>query len=145
MFEKAILGIGGAMKIAVSLAVAVPLLAGCASTQLNYNTLEISGTVDDLLASQISHNLAKFLRDKLHPVSGLDLRRVGDYYQSGGCFLDRSADKGCDRDGRPTKNVADPFCGYIPPALREQSMVAELVGRPISFASIWVRSARQSG
>jgi hypothetical protein len=43
--------------------VATLFVAGCASTQLNYNTLEIAGTIDDLLASQIAHNLSKFLRD----------------------------------------------------------------------------------
>jgi Tfp pilus assembly protein FimT len=42
---------------------AVLFLAGCASTQLNYNALEIAGTVDDLLSSQIAHNLAKFIKD----------------------------------------------------------------------------------
>lgn len=45
------------------LCAAIPLLAGCASTQLNYNALEIAGTVDDLVAAQITHNLAKFIRD----------------------------------------------------------------------------------
>ena len=52
------------MKFLVHIIIAIPLLAGCASTQLNHNTLEIAGTVDDLLANQISHNIAKFLRDE---------------------------------------------------------------------------------
>jgi hypothetical protein len=35
-------------------------LLGCASTQLNYNTLDIASTVDSLVTSQVLSNLAKF-------------------------------------------------------------------------------------
>lgn len=34
---------------------------GCASTQLNYNALDLAGTVDDLITKQIVHNLGKFV------------------------------------------------------------------------------------
>jgi hypothetical protein len=38
-------------------------IAGCASTQLNYNALDLASSVDDLLTSQVVYNLAKFLDD----------------------------------------------------------------------------------
>jgi hypothetical protein len=37
------------------------LVLGCASGQLNYNTLDVAGTIDDLLTSQVIYNLARFL------------------------------------------------------------------------------------
>jgi hypothetical protein len=37
------------------------LLCGCASTQLNYNTLDIASTTDSLLTQQILYNFASFL------------------------------------------------------------------------------------
>ena len=36
-------------------------LFGCASTQLNYNTLDLASTVDSLVTSQVLTNLAKFV------------------------------------------------------------------------------------
>jgi hypothetical protein len=36
-------------------------LLGCASTQLNYNTLDLASTVDNLVTSQVLTNLAKFI------------------------------------------------------------------------------------
>jgi len=47
-------------RIAVS-ASAIILLAGCASTQLNHNTLELASTVGNLQTSQVLANLAMFL------------------------------------------------------------------------------------
>jgi hypothetical protein len=38
-------------------------LGACASTQLNYNTLDLASTVDNLLTSQIVFNLGRFLVD----------------------------------------------------------------------------------
>jgi hypothetical protein len=35
--------------------------AGCASGQLNYNTLDLAGKTDDLLSSQVLENLASFI------------------------------------------------------------------------------------
>jgi hypothetical protein len=47
-----------------ALAVLVLSFAGaCASTQLNYNALDLSGTVDDLLTNQIVYNLGRFWVD----------------------------------------------------------------------------------
>jgi hypothetical protein len=37
------------------------LCAGCASTQLNYNTLEISDTIDSILTKQVLSNLGRFV------------------------------------------------------------------------------------
>jgi hypothetical protein len=37
------------------------LASGCASTQLNYNTLELGATADKLLAQQVLHNIEKFI------------------------------------------------------------------------------------
>jgi hypothetical protein len=37
------------------------LLVGCASTQLNYNALDLAGSIDDLLTSQVTYNLMRFL------------------------------------------------------------------------------------
>jgi hypothetical protein len=45
-----------ALFVSVSL-----LLCGCASTQLNYNTLDLASTTDHLLKAQILHNLAQFI------------------------------------------------------------------------------------
>jgi hypothetical protein len=39
------------------------ILLGCASPQLNYNTLDLAGSVDDLLSSQVVYNLVRFLND----------------------------------------------------------------------------------
>src|SRR6516165_11196870 len=43
------------------LLVVVFLVSGCASTQLNYNTLELGATADKLLAQQVLHNIEKFI------------------------------------------------------------------------------------
>jgi hypothetical protein len=37
------------------------ILVGCASTQLNYNTLDLASTTDHLLTAQIVENLARFI------------------------------------------------------------------------------------
>jgi hypothetical protein len=37
------------------------IISGCASTQLNYNTLDLATTADHLLTGQIFYNLAKFI------------------------------------------------------------------------------------
>ena len=38
-------------------------LGGCASTQLNYNTLDLASTVDSLLSKQVLLNLSRFIDD----------------------------------------------------------------------------------
>lgn len=43
------------------LACVILSLIGCASTQLNYNTLDLASTVDSLVTSQVLANLAKFV------------------------------------------------------------------------------------
>lgn len=47
-----------ALCIFVALAV-----GGCASTQLNYNTLDLAGTVDQLVAQQVIYNVIKFVEN----------------------------------------------------------------------------------
>jgi hypothetical protein len=42
---------------------ALLLSAGCASTQLNYNTVEISSTIDSVYVRQTLNNLSKFIDD----------------------------------------------------------------------------------
>jgi hypothetical protein len=37
------------------------LISGCASTQLNYNTMDLASTTDDLLQRQVLHNLERFI------------------------------------------------------------------------------------
>jgi hypothetical protein len=37
------------------------VLVGCASAQLNYNALDLAGSIDDLLTSQVIFNLVRFL------------------------------------------------------------------------------------
>jgi hypothetical protein len=37
------------------------LVSGCASTQLNHNTLELASTADKLLQQQVLHNIEKFI------------------------------------------------------------------------------------
>jgi hypothetical protein len=37
------------------------LLLGCASAQLNYNALDLAGSIDDLLTNQVVFNLVRFL------------------------------------------------------------------------------------
>jgi hypothetical protein len=41
--------------------VACLVLVGCATAQLNYNTLDLADSIDDLLTSQVVLNLARFL------------------------------------------------------------------------------------
>jgi hypothetical protein len=47
----------------------LPLIAlvsgGCASTQLNYNTLDLGSTVDRLLVAQVVHNVSNFIDSPL--------------------------------------------------------------------------------
>jgi hypothetical protein len=40
-------------------------LAGCASTELNYNTLDIASTTDSLISKQVLYNLANFMDSDL--------------------------------------------------------------------------------
>jgi hypothetical protein len=47
-------GVGLAALAAIS-------LAGCASTQLNYNTLDIAGSVSSLYTKQVLSNLSKYI------------------------------------------------------------------------------------
>ena len=49
------------------------LLCGCASTQLNYNTLDISNTVGDLYTRQTLANLSRYIDDPMALPSQLDL------------------------------------------------------------------------
>src|SRR6266403_5084406 len=42
-------------------------LAGCASAQLNYNTVDLASTIDSLLTEQVLSNLAKFI-DSPHAI-----------------------------------------------------------------------------
>jgi hypothetical protein len=49
-------------SVSVVVAIAV-LIPGCASTQLNYNALDLSNTVDELIMAQVRSNLAKFADD----------------------------------------------------------------------------------
>jgi hypothetical protein len=51
--------IGANTQNRVSLAIPL-LLVGCASTQLNYNTLDLASTIDVLVINQVLSNLAKF-------------------------------------------------------------------------------------
>jgi len=37
------------------------IFSGCASTQLNYNALDLASTIDDLLTSQVAFNLGRFI------------------------------------------------------------------------------------
>jgi hypothetical protein len=37
------------------------LISGCASTQLNHNTMDLASTTDDLLQRQVLHNLERFI------------------------------------------------------------------------------------
>jgi hypothetical protein len=55
------LGLGLPRAAAVScLAI---LASGCASTQLNYNTLELASTVESLQTKQVLYNISKFIDD----------------------------------------------------------------------------------
>jgi hypothetical protein len=40
-------------------------LAGCASTELTFNTLDIASTTDDLMTEQVFHNLSDFIDSDL--------------------------------------------------------------------------------
>jgi hypothetical protein len=50
----------GSSLAATAIAVA---LAGCASAQLNYNTMEIASTVESLQTRQVLYNISKFIDD----------------------------------------------------------------------------------
>jgi hypothetical protein len=41
--------------------VVASFVSGCASTQLNYNTLDLASTTDDLLQKQVMYNIEKFI------------------------------------------------------------------------------------
>ena len=45
----------------VLLATVLFLVSGCASTQLNHNTMDLASTTDDLLQRQVLHNLERFI------------------------------------------------------------------------------------
>jgi hypothetical protein len=47
-------------RLGAAIAVAL-LVCACASAQLNYNTLDIASTIDDLISDQVVTNLAKFI------------------------------------------------------------------------------------
>jgi hypothetical protein len=47
--------------INLCVALTFPFLSGCASSQLNYNTLDLASTTDSLLTRQILHNFSNFL------------------------------------------------------------------------------------
>jgi hypothetical protein len=49
------------------------LLAGCASTQLNYNTLDLASTVDSLVTKQVLDNLSKIIDNPLAIPAQVDL------------------------------------------------------------------------
>jgi hypothetical protein len=49
------------MKLHISLTLPAFLLSGCASTELNYNTLDIASGTDSLLTRQTLYNLSNFL------------------------------------------------------------------------------------
>ena len=38
-------------------------VGGCVSTQLNYNALDLAGTVDQLVARQVIYNVVKFVEN----------------------------------------------------------------------------------
>ena len=44
--------------------IALTLVEGCASTQLNYNALDIASTYDQIITKQVTFNLHKVLEDK---------------------------------------------------------------------------------
>jgi hypothetical protein len=52
---------GGPMFLRVITCLSFLILAGCASTQLNYNTLEIAGTIDSTYTKEALNNLSKFV------------------------------------------------------------------------------------
>ena len=58
---------GNAMRKALSvLAITAGVqLSGCASAELNYNTLDLASTTDDLMTQQVFHNLSNFIDSDL--------------------------------------------------------------------------------
>jgi hypothetical protein len=57
-------GMSGARASASTIAMVALLLgSGCASTQLNYNAVEISGTIDSVYTREALNNLSKFIDD----------------------------------------------------------------------------------
>jgi hypothetical protein len=48
----------------ISVAAIIAVLGGCASTQVNYNTLDIASTYDQLITKQVTFNLQKTLDNK---------------------------------------------------------------------------------
>jgi hypothetical protein len=49
--------------ISIVLAAGVLAMPGCASTQLNYNTMELASTVESLQTKQVLSNISKFIDD----------------------------------------------------------------------------------
>lgn len=57
-------GSGHQMRKTSSVSIAIfLLLSGCASAQLNFNTLEIASTVESLQTKQVLYNISKFIDD----------------------------------------------------------------------------------
>ena len=50
------------VRVAACFAISLTL-AGCASAQLNFNTLEIASTVESLQTKQVLYNISKFIDD----------------------------------------------------------------------------------
>jgi hypothetical protein len=53
------------MNVQLSCATAVFIVSGCASTELNYNTLDIASSTESLLTRQVLYNLANFLDSEI--------------------------------------------------------------------------------
>jgi hypothetical protein len=49
------------MKRTIALTAALLFLTGCASTELNYNTIDLASTTNSLVTRQVLHNLAEFI------------------------------------------------------------------------------------
>jgi hypothetical protein len=60
--------------VAIAAAVSVSvIISGCASTQLNYNTLDLAESVSDIQTKQVLHNLSLFLDDPSALPTHIDL------------------------------------------------------------------------
>lgn len=62
----------GAVGQTIRAAVVLLFLAGCASRQLNYNTLDIASAVESLYTKQVLENLSKFIDEPFATPSQLD-------------------------------------------------------------------------
>ena len=54
------------MRRCVSVIAVAFQLAGCASAELNSNTLDLASTTDDLLTQQVFYNLSNFIDSDAH-------------------------------------------------------------------------------